>query len=52
VDLKNEVMTEALACARQIEDRASRAEALSGLIDQATADQQTALKDEVLRLLA
>jgi hypothetical protein len=52
VDLKNEVMTEALTCARQIEDRASRADALSGLIDQVTADQQAALKDEVLRLLA
>jgi hypothetical protein len=50
--MKDEVVIEALACARQIEDIDSRAEALSGLIGDVAADQQTALKDEVLRLLA
>jgi hypothetical protein len=50
--MKTEIVSEALDCARQIEDPDSRAEALSGLISDVTADQQAALKEEVLKLLA
>ncbi len=50
--MKTEVVAEALAGARQIEDTDSRAEAIGGLIGHVAADQQAALKNEVLRLLA
>jgi hypothetical protein len=51
-EVKQEVIAEARAGAGQIEDTESHVEALCGLIGHVAADQQTALKDEVLQVLA